>query len=251
MRPISLISGHTWHGRKGAVENSFRYAVDYLRICPEHIGSHPRLFGIDCAAPVSFHNQDHGGVPKKGRGTAWVRELLRERELPDAARIELITQPRVFGYVFNPVSFWLCFDPSENLYLVVAEVTNTYGDRHSYLCHNDDFSSIQADQILTAQKVFYVSPFQDIGGDYRFRFDIRDDRIGIWIDHSNGDIGVTATLTGRTKPVTTVALLGMCLRRPLGSWRVMGLIHWQAFKLWRKGVSFRQRPKPPATEVSR
>ncbi|CAN0602512.1 unnamed protein product, partial [Ectocarpus sp. 12 AP-2014] len=169
----------------------------------------------------------------------------------EIGRIELLAQPRVLGHVFNPVSFWLVRDANEALRVVIAEVSNTYGDRHSYMCHHDDLREITREDTIGARKIFHVSPFQPVEGDYTFRFDISDDRIGIWIDYKTGNGSLLATLTGKRKPLTNAAILRAMLRRPFGSRRVLGLIHWQALKLWWKGAAFRTRPEPPSQEVSR
>jgi DUF1365 family protein len=153
--------------------------------------------------------------------------------------------------VFNPVSFWLCHDGTGALRVVIAEVTNTYGDRHSYLCHRADGGPIGPEDEMQATKVFHVSPFQPVEGGYSFRFDIRPERISIRIDYSAGRGGLIATLVGPRRPLTNGAILGACLRRPFGSRRVLALIHWQALKLWWKGATFRHRPAPPADEVTR
>ena len=134
---------------------------------------------------------------------------------------------------------------------MVAEVTNTYGDRHSYLCHRDDLAPLTREDTVTARKIFYVSPFQPIEGEYRFRFDIRPDRIGNWIDHTNAQGGIFTNLIGPRRPLTNAGILRACLRRPFGSRRVLALIHWQALKLAIKGVRFRTRPAPPPDEVTR
>jgi uncharacterized protein len=134
---------------------------------------------------------------------------------------------------------------------VIAEVTNTFGDRHSYLCAHDDLREITKAETLAATKIFHVSPFQPIEGGYTFRFDITPDQVGIWIDYSRGNGGLIATLTGARKPLTTVGILRAALRRPFGSRRVLALIHWQALKLWWKGATYRPRPEPPEPEVSR
>ena len=148
------------------------------------------------------------------------------------------------------MSFWLAHDEDGGLRAVIAEVSNTFGDRHSYLCRKDDGSVITADDRLRAKKIFHVSPFQRIAGGYEFRFDIRPDRIGIWIDFSEGEDGLIATLTGPRRPLRNRGILAAALRRPLGSRRVLGLIHWQALKLWWKGARYRPRPVPPNREVS-
>ena len=137
------------------------------------------------------------------------------------------------------------------LRVVIAEVNNTYGDRHSYLVYRDDLAPITAEDRLRAHKIFHVSPFQQIEGTYEFRFDIRDNRIGIWIDFSGGNGGLIATLVGRRRAASSASILAATLRRPFGSRRVLALIHWQALKLWWKGASFRSRPEPPTTEISR
>jgi hypothetical protein len=137
------------------------------------------------------------------------------------------------------------------LRVVIAEVSNTFGDRHSYLCHHDDLREITKADTITAQKVFHVSPFQDIAGGYTFRFDIQPESIGIWIDFSDGPTGLIATLTGVREPLTNASILKAIARRPLGSRRVLALIHWQAVKLWWKNVRYRARPKPPEDDVSR
>ena len=176
--------------------------------------------------------------------------MLEERGIEPPARVELLAQPRVLGHVFNPVSFWLCRDAGGVLRTVIAEVTNTYGDRHSYLCRHADGREITADETLTAQKIMHVSPFQPIEGGYTFRFGITDAAINIHIDYARGNGGLIATLTGPRAPLTTGGMIGAMLRRPLGSRRVLALIHWQALKLWWKGARFRGRPEAPDAEVS-
>lgn len=246
------LRGHTWHGRKGAVENSFRYGIDYVLMDAEdRFAPLPRLFSRNGRNLVSVMDRDHGGAPGRGQGAAWVRRVLADHHLPSPARIKLLAQPRVLGHVFNPVSFWLCQDGTGATNIVIAEVTNTFGDRHSYICHRDDLGPITRDDLIRARKILHVSPFQAQTGCYAFRFDIRDDRIGIRIDYTDGDNGVLATMTGHLSRLSTWGILGMLLRRPFGSRRVLTLIHWQALKLWWKGALYRRRPTPPDAEVSR
>ena len=250
MQTVDHIAGQTFHGRKGAVENAFRYSIDYVLCDAEAALRTPWLFGRNRAGLTSLQDSDHGGAPGKGIGAAWVRRVLDEHGIDGIARIELLAQPRVLGHVFNPVSFWLCRDSKAALIAVIAEVTNTYGDRHSYLCHHGDLRPIDPSDQLQATKIFHVSPFQKIEGGYSFRFDINDDRVGVWIDYSAGNGGLIATLTGKRRPLSNAGIVRAMLRRSLGARRVLALIHWQALKLWWKGATFRSRPEPPQEEIT-
>ncbi|SNX68265.1 hypothetical protein SAMN05878503_10236 [Cereibacter ovatus] len=247
---VEHIAGETFHGRKGAVGNSFRYGVDYLLLDPDAVEG-PSLLSKNRGNLISVHETDYGGAPGQGRGTAWVREVLAAHAMPGSDRILLLTQPRVLGHVFNPVSFWLCHDDCGELRTVIAEVSNTFGDRHWYLCAKENGAPITREDTLEATKIMHVSPFQPIEGGYRFRFDIAPGRVGIWIDFSFQGGGLYATLTGKRVPLTNRAILRACLRRPFGSRRVLALIHWQALKLALKGARYRSRPTPPAQDVTR
>ena len=251
MTCLDHIKAHTYHGRKGPVSNAFRYAIDYVLIDLAADLHLPRLFSRNRFNLMSLFDSDHGGAPKGGRGLAWARDVLTARNLPGQERILLLAQPRVLGHVFNPVSFWLCLDAQDKLRVVIAEVSNTFGQRHSYLCYKDDLSSITAKDRLRAQKIFHVSPFQPVEGDYRFQFDITAQRIGISIEYLRAGGGLIATLVGPRQPLSNVSILGGFLRRPLGSRRVLALIHWQAVKLWLRKARFRSCPEVPQSDISR
>ncbi|MEM1374583.1 MAG: DUF1365 domain-containing protein [Pseudomonadota bacterium] len=252
MTLVEHISGETFHGRRGGVRNAFRYSIDYVLCDADAVPRVPWLFGRNRRGLASLHDVDHGGAPGEGRGADWVRDVLRAHGLPEPARIEILAQPRFWGHVFNPVSFWLCYDDDGEMRIVIAEVTNTFGDRHSYLCHTDELTPLTRGVEVQAHKVMHVSPFMPIEGGYRFRFDVTADKIGILIDYQQGnDGGLIATLTGPRAPLTSLGILRAALRRPFGSRRVLALIHWQALKLWWKGVKYRPQPAPPREEVSR
>lgn len=250
MKQVQHIAGHTYHGRKGDIANAFRYSVDYVLLDMDAKLATPRLFSRNARNLTAVFDSDHGGAPKKGRGAAWVREVLHSNGVNIAGPVHLLTQPRVLGHVFNPVCFLLCYNGQEQLCAVISEVTNTYGDRHSYLCYHDDVRPIVPSDRLKSRKLMHVSPFQPVEGGYEFRFDISPERIGIFIDYTSQSGGLIATLTGPRTPLSDRAILGFCLKRPFGSRRVLGLIHWQALKLWWKGAAFRTRPEPPKSEVS-
>lgn len=238
MNTVDHIAGHTFHGRKGAIDNSFRYSIDYVLFDPEACAKTPFLFSFNKVNLTGWRDSDHGGEPGRGRGAIWLRECFKAQGIPQPDQITLLTQPRMLGHVFNPVSFWFCFDDGNQLYAVVAEVTNTYGTRHSYLCHKPDHSPIASTDRILADKLMHVSPFQEIEGTYTFRFDYRDERVGVWIDYGRGSGGLIATLTGPRRPLSNRIILKSLWRRPFGARRAVFLIHWQALKLWVKRARF-------------
>ena len=251
MNTVQHIAAQTYHGRRGATNNAFRYSIDYVMFDPERPADAPEWFAHNRRAVMSVQDRDHGGAPHEGEGASWARKIVDGLGLGVDLKLKLLTQPRVLGYVFNPVSFWLAYDSFGQLRVVIAEVTNTFGDRHSYLCHRDDLGAIGPLDWVSAQKSFHVSPFQPIEGHYRFRFRIDADRVDIVIDYRREGGGLVATLNGSISPLNKVDILKSMIRRPLGARRVMALIYWQALKLKLKGARYRMRPKPPVEEVSR
>ena len=162
---VDHIAGHTWHGRKGAIGNAFRYSVDFVMLDAEAPKLRlPFLFRRNGGGLTALWDKDHGGDPGEGRGAAWAREVLQEHQIIADGPLMLLAQPRVLGHVFNPVSFWLAYCSEGYLRAVISEVTNTFGDRHSYLCHHPDQSPIEPHHKLKASKIFHVSPFQPIEG---------------------------------------------------------------------------------------
>ncbi len=248
---VQHIQAETYHGRRGAVKNAFRYSIDYVLLDIENTYKAPLLFSRNRRNLMSLDNRDHGGAPRAGTSAEWVRGVLRDNGVVLSGSIKILAQPRVLGHVFNPVSFWLCYDADETLRAVIAEVTNTFGDRHSYLCAHDDLRIIDKADTIKARKLLHVSPFQPIEGEYTFRFDIQATEIHILIDYARADGGLIATLKGPVKPISNRSILASVFRRPFGSRRVLTLIHWQAIKLWWKGATFRSQPAPPVDEVSR
>lgn len=242
--------GSTTHARKGAIKNAFTYGVDYVLIDPNDTTDLPPLFARNSWGVFSLHDKDHGGKRGDGEGVAWAQRVFANAGLMlDDVQIMLLAQPRFLGFWFNPVAFWIAMR-GDDLVAVIAEVNNTMGDRHSYLCAKDDLAAIQPGDVLTSQKVFHVSPFQEVSGKYLFRFKMTEDRIGITIDLVDGEKGLVATLTGPLKPLRYGGFLGAAIRRPTGALRVMALIVWQALKLKLKGAAFRKRPEPPTEEVT-
>lgn len=245
-----ILRAETTHARRGATRHAFRHAVDYVLIDPDSDACGPRLFSRNRFNLVSVLDRHHGGPRGAGRGADWAREVLAAAHAPADLSLRLLTQPRFLGFWFNPVSFWLAWS-GDDLVAVIAEVSNTFGERHSYLCANEGFAPIRPDDRLTAAKIFHVSPFQDLSGGYDFAFSIAPDRIAIRIVLRDGDEGVVATLAGARAPMTDRALLASALRRPFGPLRTLALIYWHALRLKSKGVAYRPKPLAPEHEVSR
>lgn len=239
------------HARRGGLRHSFRYHVDYLLLAPEAV--QPRgLFRLGRVGLFSFHAADHGGQRGDGRGAAWAWGVLAQAGLPrdGAMTLALMAQPRFLGFWFNPVSFWLVLR-GDDLLAVIAEVNNTFGQRHSYLCHHKGFAPIGPEDVLSCSKVFHVSPFQDVAGRYDFRFRVAPDKIAVLIRQTHGAEGLVATLRATPQPLRQLGLLAAALRRPGGALRILVLIYWQALRLRRKGIAYRPLPPAPPEEISR
>lgn len=239
------------HARRGGIRHAFTYDVDYLLLDPDHARGNA-LLSRNRFNLAAVHDRDHGGRRGAGQGAAWAWQVLKDAGLtrtPDLT-LALLTQPRFLGYWFTPVAFWLVLR-GDDLVAVIAEVNNTYGDRHSYLCARPGFAPLRPEDEITADKVFYVSPFQDISGDYRFRFDLSDGRVRIRIVQVDGAEGLIATMDGTLRPLNAGRTLLAALRRPGGALRVVALIYWHALRLKLKGARFRPHTPPPEQEVSR
>lgn len=242
------IQGVTFHGRRGALKNAFRYGVDFVLYSFDGHDA-PALLSRNHFNLWSVWDRRHGGVRGGGTGEAWFRDELQKRGAPSDVKLVLLTQPSFLWFHFNPVSFWIALR-GDSPVAYLAEVNNTFGDRHCYFCGHPDFRPIAPSDVLTAEKLMHVSPFQKVEGQYRFNFDWSDEAIDIRIEYQNGSHGVLATLVGQRQPATNRSLAWAALRRPFGAARVVALIHWQALKLWMKRAPFAPRPAPPKPLVS-
>jgi DUF1365 family protein len=247
----SVLKARVTHARSVPVRNRFTYGVDYVLLGEQQLAGaeKPRLFSFGRRNFVSLHPCDHG-VSGEG-GADWVRRIAAEAGVGEIAEVALLTHPRYWGYAFNPVSFWFMSGPDGALLAVLSEVHNTFGDRHCYLCRGADGGPIRPDDWIEADKRFHVSPFFTIEGRYRFRFVLENQRIGVWIRYDDGKGGgLITSLIGKRRPLCDAELLRALLRRPFGAAKTTALIHWQALKLFLKGVRYRSRPEPPREPVS-
>jgi DUF1365 family protein len=248
-----LFFGGVTHARLRPRRHDFRYRVFFVRLRLEAIEqAGGPLFSVNRWNLFSFHYRDHGARDGSPPGP-WIRRLLAVEGVPEAdGEVWLQTFPRVLGYVFNPVSFWLCMDREGALRAVVSEVSNTFGERHCYLLVHPDRRPIRDADVLTAHKVLHVSPFCEVIGNYAFRFRIAGSPSQIGIDYDNGEGKLLVTsVWGRPAPMTTGNLARAFVFYP---WMTIGIIagiHWQALKLWIKGVPWFSKPLPAKQELTR
>jgi len=227
------------HRRVRPAVHAFVYPVFYVQLPLRNLAAaRCALFSIDRRNLLSFHIRDHG--PRDGSPLLpWIEGLLAEHGLPHDGEIVLQTFPRVLGFVFNPVSFWYCHDRGGRLIAILAEVNNTFGGTHSYLLHRGGAALADGAE-LRADKQFHVSPFNEVEGGYRFRFALEHavQVCRIDYDDAQGELLLTA-ISGRPQAWSAMALLKAFARMPFLTLGVVARIHWQALKLWLKGVRFR------------
>lgn len=248
-----LYCGEVLHRRLAPARHAFRHGVFFLRLRID--GPQPGLPAL-CSRNrwnlCSFHDADHG--PRDGSLLEpWIRNILTRHGLDCAdGAIWLQTFPRVLGYVFNPISFWLCHDRAGALRAVLAEVSNTFGERHNYLVSHADARPIAAGDWLTARKVFHVSPFFPVAGEYRFRFADHAERCAFRIDYDDGQgHSLVTSVSGAARPLGTATLARALIFYP---WMTLGVvlrIHYHALRLWLKRVPFFPKPIPPAEDTTR
>lgn len=207
------------------------------------LGRRLRLFAHNGRALFSLLDRDHG----PGDGSPLiphVRALLARAEVRDAeGPIRLLCYPRVLGFVFNPLSVYYCHGADGALRALIYEVNNTFGERHSYVI---PVAGGGGPIRQTCRKVFYVSPFLPMDCTYHFRLRTPGERLSLVIQETHEGMPILdAWVTGERRPLTDAALLRAALRIPLLTLKVVAGIHWEALKLWLKGVPlFRHDPTP-------
>lgn len=254
--------GDVMHARTQPVRNQFTYPLFYLRLPVSRLEtlSIPWL-AINTSGLCQILNKDHG--PQDGSDLLpWVRHILESHHLEalaDEGEIVLQTMPRIFGYTFNPISFFFCYDKSGVLRAVICEVSNTFGERHNYLVAHGDAAPILPDQWLIADKVFHVSPFFPLTGHYRFRFSGTPDNPIAMIDYRSeetvtgspeGLSGLRTWVRGTARPLTGKSMRSALLQFPFMTLNVIARIHWQALRLWIKKTPFYSKPTAPLKETT-
>lgn len=252
--PEGVCFGAVTHRRRHPREHDFRYPVASLRVALSGLGElRVPWLGINRRNVFSLRFLDYG--PRDGSDLEpWIRGLLGRHGLGEACDGEVLLQtfPRLLGYAFNPVSFWLCHDRVGRLRAVLAEVNNTFGEHHSYLLHRDDRGPIASGEELCARKCFHVSPFLPVRGEYRFRFEFTPDAQAVAIDYFDAGTRMLSTrIGGRLALLDGGSMRRWMARYPLMTCAVIARIHLQALRLWCKQTPFHRKPLPPLEEISR
>ncbi len=242
----ALLPARVMHHRFTPRRNHFSYGVFYLL---QDVDEPKPARG---AARLWLLSQDHGF--RDGRSLrSWADAMLERMGLAGQVhQVLLLAMPRCMGYVFNPISFWLCVDEDSGLLAILCEVSNTFGETHSYLCCKTDRSAIVSGDRIEAEKVFHVSPFIDRSGSYRFDFDLRKDRLAIHINYQDADgkLLLRTSLSGNLLPHTRANERKLQWRYPLVTIRTITLIHLQALRLFCKRIRYRPKPAQLKPEIS-
>ena len=230
----ALVVGQVTHRRPGPVGHAFRHRVYLWLIDLDSVPRQP----WHLSAFARFSSADHLGDPRlpiKGNIENYL--ALGGIQLGDRGRVLMLAGARVLGHVFDPLSVFWCYDRDGVLACVVAEVHNTYGERHAYLLRPDKAG------VAVTGKDFHVSPFFDVSGTYELRFTLRPDLVATSVTlRREGAIAFSAAFRGRPEPATALALGQLLIRQPLMTQRISALIRVHAIWLWLRGLPVRARP---------
>jgi len=239
------------HKRFMPTVHQFKYRVFSMLLDLDDLDSADKtggwLFGVNRRALLSFWDKDHG----PGDGTPagpWARGILNQSDIGwDGTNLSMLCFARMWGYVFNPLAIYYATNADGGLAGLLYQVTNTFGERHSYVLAGD--GSLVAKHGIN--KGFHVSPFMDMHQRYEFRIAAPSDVLRVRIDEYGAD-GKTliAAQTGTKHAFTKRNLLHLFTRHPLMSLKIIVAIHYEAVHLWRKGLRFYKKPTPPRKHVT-
>lgn len=247
----ALYYGSVMHRRTRPKKHRLTYKVFSVLLDLDELPTLSKFvmgFGYNKRSLISFHDRDHGpGTDSPLR--PWVESILDDAGLSiNGGPIKLLCYPRMLGYVFNPVCNYFCYNRNESLVAVIHEVSNTFDQRHCYL-----FDARKTGKLVrhSVEKCFYVSPFIDMEMTYNFRIrpPAEDVTVAIHETDAEGTL-LFASFSGQRKSITTWSMLKTALSYPLMTLKVIGGIHWEALKLWRKGLPLVPRPEPPSDLVT-
>jgi len=250
----AIVAGEVMHRRTRPATNSFTYPAFCMRLPLSQLSELPKR-GVEWNGRglVSFHDRDHG--PRDGTPLApWMRQLLEREHIEASGEIVLYAFPRMLGYVFNPVSFWVCHHANGGVAAVLAEVNNTFGESHHYLLAHPNGDPLKSGETLQARKDFHVSPFCDVKGHYAFRFHFGPERWLARIDYFDDDgrsLLLETHVSGKVQALTSSTTRGLLWRYRWFTLLVVGRIHWHALRLWAKRVPYFSKPVPPKSLLTR
>jgi len=247
----ALYKGIVTHKRFSPKSHLLKYRVFSLLLdlaTLDEDAANMRLFSRNHFNLFSFHDRDYGDG--SGSPLAWAQAQMRAAGLNvEGSSITLLTMPRLLGYAFNPIAVYFCHAADGALCAILYEVNNTFGERHSYFIPVEAGSGTVIRQ--SCRKMFYVSPFMDM--DMRYDFNLQPPaetlRLRIAVNNAQGVV-LTAAFSGRRAALNDAALLRAAAAYPLLTVKVVAGIHWEAWRLWLKGLRVRARPTPPAEPVS-
>lgn len=248
---VQLLTAKVGHVRLWPKKNSFLYKVFYVHIPVQNDMQYtlPKLLSLNKLNVFSVYTQDHGFKDKNSSWHQFITSTLSLANIKLSAtdKVTLVCHPRLFGYAFNPISYWLMTTKDDQLRAVVCEVRNTFKQSHNYLLYKSDHSPILPHDVLKAKKQLYVSPFNNNDGHYEFTFDYTKDYFKSVINYYDStDRQLLNTYMGGSFSVLTSAkIVVSLLLYPFMTVAVVARIHWQAIKLYSKKVrhTLALRPK--------
>jgi DUF1365 family protein len=236
----ALYFGEVVHERQRPKKHRLRYNVFSMLVdvdALEPLSAAHKLFAYNAPALFSIRDSDHGTRPNLTMAV-WARQELERAGLKEAGHhIDVLCYPRIFGYVFNPLSVYFCQAEKGSISAIIYEVHNTFGERHSYVIPVNEAARKIIRQ--TGNKEFFVSPFIPMDCIYKFRVQPPEDvvRVVMRVEDTDGLL-LAASFAATRKPFSDRLLLVALLRFPLMTLKVMAGIHWEALKLWRKKIPY-------------
>ena len=247
-----IYESRIFHRRLKPKQHRLAYRVFYLLLDLDELDEmHRRLkwFSVNSFNIFSFFDRDHGS----GANTPlrpWLENQLAAADVDlRGGRIKILCLPRIFGYVFNPISVFFCYDENESLRAILYEVNNTFGQRHSYLVKiSKDASGLLRH---SCDKRLYVSPFMEVSGKYHISVKRPGEKLFVHIHQTDADGPILdAWIKGTQQAISDRTLVECLVRYPLLTLKVIGGIHWEALKLLIKGIGLKNRPNPPEEPIT-
>jgi DUF1365 family protein len=241
-RKLAIIRARVFHARHSPKKNVFEYSVFYTKIAIQKLMNYPVPFGFSFNKwnIFSLYAKDYGKRQSNSDWHSFICDELRRGDIPfnDRFTISLISHPRLFGFAFNPISYWVLEDEEHQLKAVLCEVHNTFKQSHNYLLSKPDNSAILPSDIFVAQKHLYVSPFNKSDGYYEFAFSYTQNSFNSAIRYfdATGTHVLSTSLTGVFGDFTTLTILKTVILYPFMTLLVVFRIHWQAAILYFKKV---------------